>query len=351
MRLGNGALRACLAASTVVAFILAGCSLALSAPGNVAPATEESAPTAAPAPTMDPLPSLTLTPGEKYFRLRWPAQLHLLAQPGRVQAGGLRHRWSRRRTRAAPCWCAWDSTTWPWAATRAMATPRTAMIIDRWSQNWEHFFYVAEANGVYVLPYFTGWMNWNTTGYNTWADNPFNSANGGPAASPTEIFKQDSPTQQLYLKWFTKHRGALAASPQHPGLGARQRGEPHHLHLGTAGDLPGGADGCHRTRGGRPAPTDHGLAGGHAGMVGLLPQRRGRVHQLPPVPCHPRRLDSHVLKEVPRYLAAYNKPVLIGESGLHYATPDSAGGPAGRRPERATSACGMPSGRKWSRVR
>jgi hypothetical protein len=70
---------------------------------------------------------------------------------------------------------------------------------------------------VYVLPYFTGWMNWNTTGYNTWADNPFNSANGGPAASPTEIFKQDSPTQQLYLEWFRSiverwqhHRNILA---------------------------------------------------------------------------------------------------------------------------------------------
>jgi len=77
-------------------------------------------------------------------------------------------------------------------------------IQEDWSNNWEHFFDVAEADGLYVIPNVGGWIDWNTTGYNTWANNPFNSANGGPAKDPREIFKKDSPTQQLYVQWFRK---------------------------------------------------------------------------------------------------------------------------------------------------
>ena len=38
------------------------------------------------------------------------------------------------------------------------------------------------------------------------------------------------------------------------------------------------------------------------------------------------RLDTYTLQEVRRYMSFYNKPVLIGESGLNAATPDSAAG-------------------------
>jgi hypothetical protein len=93
----------------------------------------------------------------------------------------------------------------------------TGEVLDDWSNNWEHFFDVAEANGIYVLPFFTGWVNWNTSGYNSWANNPFNSANVGPAKDPIELFEKDSPTQTLYLKWFKSvitrwHRAKLFPS-------------------------------------------------------------------------------------------------------------------------------------------
>ena len=51
-----------------------------------------------------------------------------------------------------------------------------------WSANWEGFLDKAESYGIYVLPFFTGWANWN----DRWDDSPFNSANGGPADDPSE---------------------------------------------------------------------------------------------------------------------------------------------------------------------
>lgn len=71
-------------------------------------------------------------------------------------------------------------------------------IDEGWSGNWERFLAAAEKSGIYVLPFFTGWADWN----DNWKINPFNSVNGGPASSASQIYKKDSPAQQLFLKWF-----------------------------------------------------------------------------------------------------------------------------------------------------
>ena len=196
--------------------------------GSCAPGVATSAPVAAPeataAPSLAPepsatpdlLPELTLVPGERYFRLEGqpafiysrnlagykPEDFDLLVMAAH-QGGAMLVR------------VGLDNVAM--GGNKGYGYSSDGMINDRWSQRWEHFFTLAEANGVYVIPYFTGWMNWNATGYNTWADNPLNAANGGPAASPTEIFKRNSGTQQLYFKWFRSvverwqhHRNILA---------------------------------------------------------------------------------------------------------------------------------------------
>jgi hypothetical protein len=320
----NPASRTLLAISIAAGLLLGGCGPSSPTPSAAPPASEVAAPSAAPTPTLDPLPSLTLSPGERYFRLNGeptfiysrnlagykPEDFDILVMAAH-QGGAVLVR------------VGLDNVAM--GGNKGYGYTSDGMIIDRWSQRWEHFFTVAEANGVYVIPYFTGWMNWNTTGYNTWADNPLNSANGGPAESPTEIFKKDSPTQQMYLKWFKSiverwqhHRNILGWElvsevnlityiSESQGLDlvdqmaaiAREADDLHRPTTASLADMPGWSD-FYRSD-----------------AVEFI-----NYHPYPPS----SRLDSHVLQEVPRYLAAYNKPLLIGESGLHYATPDSQEG-------------------------
>jgi hypothetical protein len=307
----------------VVGMVLAGCAPAATPAMPVASAIPSAGPSVAPPPsaTPDPLPELTLVPGDRYFRLDGrPAFIY-----SRNIAGYSREDFdilaaAAHQGGAVLVRVGLDNVAM--GGNKGYGYTSDGMIHDRWSQNWEHLFYVAEANGVYVMPYFTGWMNWNTSGYNTWADNPFNSANGGPAQSPTEIFKQDSPTQQLYLKWFKglverwqHHRNILAWELVSEVNLITYISEPQGIYLvEQMAAIVEDADDLHR-------PTTASLAD----MPGWSDFYRSdavefiNYHPYPPT----SMLDSRVLKEVPRYLAAYNKPLLIGESGLHYATPDS----------------------------
>jgi hypothetical protein len=184
---------------------------------------------------------------------------------------------------------------------------------------------VAEANGVYVLPYFTGWINWNAEGSDRWAANPFNSANGGPAQSPTEVFKQDSRTQQLYLKWFKsvverwqQHRNILAwelvSEVNYINYISQPQGMYWVEHLAEAARQ---ADAMHRPITVSLADINEWPDLLHSDAVDFI-----NFHPYPPS----GRLDSYVLQQVPRYLDTYGKPVLIGESGLHSAAPDSEAG-------------------------
>jgi hypothetical protein len=73
---------------------------------------------------------------------------------------------------------------------------------ENWAAQWDRVFDKAEADGIYILPVFSGWFDWNSgTGYSTWKSNPLNAANGGPVKSPAELFQKDSATQILWLQW------------------------------------------------------------------------------------------------------------------------------------------------------
>lgn len=304
--------------------LLSSCSPAAvpSVPEKTSASPVQAAPT--PSPTPDPLPALTLVAGEHYFRLNGqptfifsrnlagykPEDFDILVTA--AHQGG-----------AVVVRVALDNVAM--GGNSGYGYSSDGLIIDRWSDRWEHFFTVAEANGVYVIPYFTGWMNWNTTGYNTWADNPFNSANGGPAQSPTEIFKQDSPTQQLYLEWF---RSLVERWQHHRNILAWELVSEVNLINGISESqgitlVEQMAAVVHQAD-----PLDRPTTASLADMPGWSDFFRSEAVDF--INYHPypadSRLDARVLDQVPRYLAAYDKPLLIGESGLHYATPDSEEG-------------------------
>ena len=198
-------------------------------------------------------------------------------------------------------------------------------ILQDWSDNWEHFFDMAEAEGLYVLPNVGGWIDWNTTGYNTWADNPFNSANGGPVNNPREIFKKDSPTQRLYIQWFKKvvtrwstHRNILAWEVISEVNLINGISQPEGIYLAEQlANATREADALHR-------PVTASVAD-YSGWSDFL--RSDAVDFISLHPYSPDgKQDSYLLWEVRQYMDTYHKPVLIGESGLRAATPDSEEG-------------------------
>jgi hypothetical protein len=67
---------------------------------------------------------------------------------------------------------------------------------------WDKVFDMASERGLHVIPAFGVWIWWNQDVL--WKDNPLNAVKGGPADSPSELFKRDSETQKLWLKFVQK---------------------------------------------------------------------------------------------------------------------------------------------------
>ncbi len=201
----------------------------------------------------------------------------------------------------------------------------SGQIVEDWSNNWEHFFDVAEADGLYVIPSFWGWIDWNDTGYNTWTNNPFNSANGGPAKDPREIFKKDSPTQLLYLKWFKSlverwqaHKNILAWEVVSEANLIKGISQPEGIYLAEQlAKIVRETDSSHR-----PVTASVSDWSGWSDFLSSDAVDFINFHPYPP----DGDLDHRILEQVPLLLNTYHKPVLIGESGLNAATPDSAAG-------------------------
>lgn len=73
---------------------------------------------------------------------------------------------------------------------------------EAWAGFWDGVFTMADQNGLRVLPVFDVWADWNTTntGAQSWANNPYNVINGGPAVDPSELL-MDTPTRELWMGW------------------------------------------------------------------------------------------------------------------------------------------------------
>jgi hypothetical protein len=312
---------------TMLSILLSSCTPSLPSIATVTP-TDTPYPTRTrtpiPTATVNPLLVLTWNPGDGYFSLNGrPAFLF-----SRNLAGWVPDDWA---TLAGMAHRQGDQFVRVYTSSASMGgdhgygyTP-TGEILEDWSNNWEHFFDVAEADGLYVLPSFWGWIDWNDTGYNTWANNPFNSANGGPAEDPREIFKKDSPTQLLYLKWFKRlvtrwqaHKNILAWEVVSEVNLINGVSQPEGIYLARQlAKVVREADSLHR-----PVTASVADWSGWSDFLRSDAVDFINFHPYPP----DGDLDRRILGQVPQLLNTYHKPVLIGESGLNAATPDSADG-------------------------
>lgn len=291
---------------------------------SAVPTGEATSTVVSPSPTQDPLPQLTLQPRELYFRLDGKPSLVFSRNVAGMTPGGFEllveeaHGAGAVLVRVGTDSPAMGGHT-------GYGYSFTGQPDEKWSAKWEHFFDVAEANGIYVVPTFTSWFNWSTTGFNTWANNPFNAANGGPASSPREIFRRDSPTQLLFIRWFKSvisrwqaHRNILAWEPISEVNLIEGISQSEGVYLSEQ-----------MTKAAREADAERRPVTASLADTGTWPDfYRGssadfiNVHPYPPS----GQLDRNIISTVHAALALYGRPVLIGESGLSAAVPDSVEG-------------------------
>ncbi len=308
----------------VVACVLTGCAAPepISTAAALPPAiTAEQPRTSAvsPSPTPDLLPDLTLRPGDLYFRLDGTPGLIFsrnIAGTNQVQYQQL-FDWTKaggsRFVRLS-------------LDNLGMGYTNRGAVDPNWAAQWDQILDKAEADGVYALPTFSTWFDWNAgVGYSTWKSNPLSVANGGPAEAPDELLQKDSETQALWLAWMQsvvkrwKGRHNILAweifSEVNLVSGATE----------TAGiDFVNRAAASIRSADPMGRPVTASLA-----ETGTWPKFYRdtsidfiNVHPYPPS----GELDRTVISMVHNALAAYRRPVLIGESGLSAATPDTPDG-------------------------
>jgi hypothetical protein len=198
----------------------------------------------------------------------------------------------------------------------------TGELNEEWAKKWDAFLTQAEAHGLYVLPYFSGWFDWNGAGLTSWPSNPFNPANGGPANNRIDIFQEGSPAQGLYLDWVKK---AVTRLQSHKNILAWEVLDEGNLIYGIS-EQQGILFTEHMAQVVRAADLNHRPITASLADVGTWPNyyKGGaidliQVHPYPPS----AQLDRVTIDEVHRELAVYNKPVLIGESGLNADSPNN----------------------------
>ncbi|MCC6145143.1 MAG: cellulase family glycosylhydrolase, partial [Candidatus Hydrogenedentes bacterium] len=193
-------------------------------------------------------------------------------------------------------------------------------------QSWDAILDAADQHGLAVLPVLGVWADWNDGSnketWHRWDRNPFNTARGGPAKRPGELF-DDTPCRKLWLqrletfvrRW--SHRRAIVGWELFSELdlvtGATE--ERAVAFTERAAAVIRAAD-----------PRKRPITASQAGISewpGLL-----RSPAIDFVEIHPYadgafggRLDELILSTVRARLAKYGKPVLIGESGLNSGPP------------------------------
>ncbi len=207
-----------------------------------------------------------------------------------------------------------------------MGYTREGKADPNWLMQWDAVFSKAEDRGIYVLPVFSGWFDWNAgPGYSTWSSNPLNEANGGPVKDPAELFQKDSPTQALWLAW-------MQTVVQH------WQGRPNiiaweifsEVNLSSGATEAEGVELVNRAAAairaadpsGRPVTASIAETGTWPNFYRDAQIEFINIHPYPP----PGQLDREIVSKTRQYLEAYDKPVLIGESGLSADGPESSNG-------------------------
>ena len=207
-----------------------------------------------------------------------------------------------------------------------MGYTKTGEVDQSWAAQWDQVFDKAQADGIYILPVFSGWFDWNAgSGYSTWKSNPLNQANGGPVKTPGELFQKGSATQNMWMNWM---QSLVKRWQGRKNILAWEIFSEVNLASGTYRIIR------HRFRqyrrsvdpGGRPDPTGHRLAwripAPGPTSTTALPSISSTSIPTRPQPNWTGKSSA----ECVTILTRIQRPVLIGESGLNAATPDSADG-------------------------
>ncbi len=193
-------------------------------------------------------------------------------------------------------------------------------------QSWDAILDAAEQQGLAVLPVLGVWADWNDgsnkEAWHTWDKNPFNVALGGPATHPNELF-DDTPCRKLWLqrletfvrRW--SHRRVI--------VGWELFSELDLVTGATEGRAVAFAE-CAAAVIRAADPRKRPITASQAGI-----NEWPRLLQSPAldfIEIHPYadgafggRLDDLILSTIRARLTKYNKPVLIGESGLSSLPP------------------------------
>ena len=199
---------------------------------------------------------------------------------------------------------------------------KTGAVDESWAQQWEQVFDKAYADGIYVLPVFSSWFGWNSVSGHLWKFNPLNPANGGPATTPAELFQPGSTTQTLWLNWM---QALVQRWHTRPNIAGWEIFSELNLVSG-ASEAKGVSfvnDAASMIRAADPdgRPITASLADFDE-WSSLYRSPSIDFINFHPYPAS-GELDSYIIANVREKLALYHKPVLIGESGLSWQTPDS----------------------------
>ncbi len=313
-----------------ISLLLAGCTpaptvLPTASPLSTVPPTETYPPTATATvsptttATQVPFPALTLKPGNFYFSLDGkPSFIYSRNMAGyQVAQYYTLLDWSKAGG-ARFVRIQLDSL--------GMGYTSTGGVDSNWAATWDQVLDKAQANGIYVLPTFTAWYDWNAgAGYSTWKNNPLNQANGGPVKSPDELFQSGSATQTMWLAWMETlvKRWQVRKNI----LGWEIFSE---VNLASGNTQASGIDfvnaAAARIRAadptGRPVTASLADTGTWPDFYKQTDIDFINLHPYPPT----GQLDRALISQVRAALTKYNRPLLIGESGLSAETPDSTAG-------------------------
>lgn len=307
-------------------FILGSCS---QAPSSLPTSTPTQIPTRVPTQTATyvPLPELTLNPGDLYFSMDGQQSLIFTRNTtGKTREDfAMMLDWAKQggtkliRVHLTSGW--WGD---PWIN-------KDGTVDEKWAQDWDWLFDQAQQRGIYVIPVFGVWYDWNNNNIpnlsgGLWQFNPLNHANSGPVKEPGELFQQDSTTQIMWLAWvktlverwqdrkiifaweiFSEINFGSGAPGEADSTGAVTGSAALYL-VNQAVDILQRVDTFHR-------PLTLSLAG--IPWTGQW-ENFYRLNAIDFIQTHPydNMLDKGLLTSVRNLLAEYNKPLMIGETGL-----------------------------------
>jgi hypothetical protein len=263
-------------------------------------------------------PRLELRPGERYFRVEGRPAFVLGRNPSGIKPATYAEHF-RHMAAASERFVRIHFTYMP-------PTEKPGEIATEMLNGWDIILDSAEQHGLAVLPVLGIWAMWNDGSnqehWHNWDKNPFNTARGGPAQHPSELF-EEGPCQKLWLqrtetlvkRW--AHRRAIISWEVFSELDLVTGATPARAvsFAERAATIIRAAD-----------PWKRPVTASQAGINGWSLLLKSSAIDF--IQIHPYadgrfggRLDDLLLSTVRDRLTKYGKPVLIGESGLNSGPP------------------------------